>query len=112
MGYYLVALVVLVAVVSASAKTLPIMSFDEGYNKLFGDDNLMILKDGKSVHLTLDERTGPLCFSCVLFFLFWVIVVRFVLDGVFDYGFLSLFNCRVWICFSRPLHSWVLQCLY
>nr|ADE42489.1 xyloglucan endotransglucosylase/hydrolase 2 [Fragaria chiloensis] len=58
MGYYLVALVVLVAVVSASAKTLPIMSFDEGYNKLFGDDNLMILKDGKSVHLTLDERTG------------------------------------------------------
>ena len=60
MGYLgLFGLLVLVGVVSASSKTLPIMSFDEGYNKLFGDDNLRILRDGKAVHLTLDERTGP-----------------------------------------------------
>ncbi|KAK9935377.1 hypothetical protein M0R45_022480 [Rubus argutus] len=63
MGYCshprLFALLVLVAVVvSASSRDLPIISFDEGYNKLFGDDNLMILKDGKSVHLLLNERTG------------------------------------------------------
>ncbi|KAL9248066.1 hypothetical protein vseg_021429 [Gypsophila vaccaria] len=37
---------------------LPIISFDEGYSHLFGDNNLMVLKDGKSVHLSLDERTG------------------------------------------------------
>ncbi|KAJ0669338.1 putative xyloglucan:xyloglucosyl transferase [Helianthus annuus] len=37
---------------------LPILSFDEGYSKLFGDDNLMVFKDGKSVQLSLDERTG------------------------------------------------------
>lgn len=65
MGYCshprLFALLVLVAVVvSASSRDLPIISFDEGYNKLFGDDNLMILKDGKSVHLLLNERTGIL----------------------------------------------------
>ncbi|BBG94617.1 xyloglucan endotransglucosylase/hydrolase 28 [Prunus dulcis] len=46
------------ALASASSRNLPIISFDEGYNKLFGDDNLMILRDGKSVHLSLDERTG------------------------------------------------------
>lgn len=37
---------------------LPILSFDEGYSQLFGDDNLMVLRDGKSVHLSLNERTG------------------------------------------------------
>ncbi|MFS8028153.1 putative xyloglucan:xyloglucosyl transferase [Helianthus anomalus] len=40
------------------SRNLPILSFDEGYSHLFGDDNLMVLKDGKSVHLSLDERTG------------------------------------------------------
>ncbi|KAI6677224.1 hypothetical protein NL676_038020 [Syzygium grande] len=37
---------------------LPVMSFDEGYTHLFGDDNLVLHGDGKSVHLSLDERTG------------------------------------------------------
>ncbi|KAJ6429954.1 hypothetical protein OIU84_021376 [Salix udensis] len=37
---------------------LPIISFDEGYTQLFGDDNLVIHRDGKTVHLSLDERTG------------------------------------------------------
>ncbi|PSS26818.1 Xyloglucan endotransglucosylase/hydrolase protein [Actinidia chinensis var. chinensis] len=41
-----------------SSRNLPIISFDEGYSQLFGDENLMVLKDGKSVHLSLDERTG------------------------------------------------------
>ncbi|XP_076890030.1 putative xyloglucan endotransglucosylase/hydrolase protein 28 [Bidens hawaiensis] len=40
------------------SRNLPIISFDEGYSHLFGDGNLMVLKDGKSVHLSLDERTG------------------------------------------------------
>lgn len=41
-----------------SGNKLPIISFDEGYSHLFGDNNLMVLRDGKSVHLSLDERTG------------------------------------------------------
>ncbi|CAK9145980.1 unnamed protein product [Ilex paraguariensis] len=41
-----------------SSTNLPILSFDEGYSQLFGDDNLMVLKDGKRVHISLDERTG------------------------------------------------------
>ncbi|KAL7606165.1 probable xyloglucan endotransglucosylase/hydrolase protein 28 [Lactuca sativa] len=40
------------------SRNLPILSFDEGYSHLFGDNNLIVLKDGKSVHLSLDERTG------------------------------------------------------
>jgi len=44
---------------SASHMNLPIMAFDEGYAQLFGDDHLVVLKDGKTVHLSLDERTGP-----------------------------------------------------
>ncbi|KAG0470015.1 hypothetical protein HPP92_016715 [Vanilla planifolia] len=34
------------------------ISFDEGYTQLFGDSNLMLLRDGKTVHISLDERTG------------------------------------------------------
>lgn len=41
-----------------SSRSLPIVSFEEGYSQLFGDSNLMILNDGKSAHLSLDERTG------------------------------------------------------
>lgn len=37
---------------------LPIVSFDEAYSDLFGNDNLMVLRDGKSVHLSLDDRSG------------------------------------------------------
>ncbi|KAL0372786.1 UNVERIFIED_CONTAM: putative xyloglucan endotransglucosylase/hydrolase protein 28 [Sesamum calycinum] len=44
--------------VSGFSRNLPILSFDEGYSYLFGDDNLMVLRDGKSVHISLDERTG------------------------------------------------------
>ncbi|KAG9457377.1 hypothetical protein H6P81_001885 [Aristolochia fimbriata] len=46
------------ALASAGVKDLAISSFDEGYTQLFGDENLMLLRDGKTVHLTLDERTG------------------------------------------------------
>lgn len=34
------------------------LSFDEGYTQLFGDTNLMRLRDGKTVHISLDERSG------------------------------------------------------
>ena len=52
-----------VVVAYGSTKKLPIISFDEGYTHLFGDDNLAVVRDGKSVHLSLDERTG--CFFLV-----------------------------------------------
>lgn len=35
-----------------------VLTFDEGYTRVFGDSNLMLLRDGKTVHLSLDERTG------------------------------------------------------
>lgn len=37
---------------------LPTVSFEEGYTQLFGDSNLMLHRDGRAVHLSLDERTG------------------------------------------------------
>lgn len=43
---------------SGFSQELPVLSFDEGYTQLFGDDNLVIHRDGKSVYLSLDERTG------------------------------------------------------
>ncbi|KAL6566304.1 putative xyloglucan endotransglucosylase/hydrolase protein 27 [Orobanche gracilis] len=48
----------LVLFVSGFSRNLPILSFDEGYSQLFGDGNLMVLKDGKSVQISLDDRTG------------------------------------------------------
>ena len=39
-------------------QNLPITSFEESYTQLFGDKNLFVHQDGKSVRLTLDERTG------------------------------------------------------
>ncbi|KAM0016848.1 putative xyloglucan:xyloglucosyl transferase [Helianthus debilis subsp. tardiflorus] len=59
---------VFVVVHGFSRNDLPILSFDEGYSKLFGDDNLMVLKDGKSVQLSLDERTGSGFVSQDLYF--------------------------------------------
>ncbi|KAK4750315.1 hypothetical protein SAY87_027764 [Trapa incisa] len=43
---------------SGSLGSLPVTAFDEGYTHLFGDDNLVVYRDGKSVLLSLDERTG------------------------------------------------------
>ncbi|TYI35729.1 hypothetical protein ES332_A03G096100v1 [Gossypium tomentosum] len=45
-------------VASGSGKGLPILSFDERYIQLNEDDNLVIHRDGKVVHLSLNERTG------------------------------------------------------
>uniref|UniRef100_A0A5B6YPB5 Xyloglucan endotransglucosylase/hydrolase n=1 Tax=Davidia involucrata TaxID=16924 RepID=A0A5B6YPB5_DAVIN len=56
LGFFIICSVL--ALASGSSRNLPILSFDEGYSQLFGDDNLMVLRDGKSVHLSLDERTG------------------------------------------------------
>ncbi|KAK3442514.1 hypothetical protein EUGRSUZ_B02660 [Eucalyptus grandis] len=49
---------VLLVLASGSSPNLPIISFDEGYTQLFGDNNLALHGDGQSVHLALDERTG------------------------------------------------------
>ncbi|KAF8389681.1 hypothetical protein HHK36_024200 [Tetracentron sinense] len=59
-GFYFGSLMVffLFVLASATPRNLPTLSFHEGYSHLFGDDNLMILKDGKTVHISLDERTG------------------------------------------------------
>ncbi|KAI3906470.1 hypothetical protein MKX01_029085 [Papaver californicum] len=59
-----ISIVVCVASSSSSSilrKNLSILSFDEGYNHLFGDDNLVTnRKDdgGETVHLLLNKRTG------------------------------------------------------
>ncbi|XP_016489964.1 putative xyloglucan endotransglucosylase/hydrolase protein 28 [Nicotiana tabacum] len=59
-NYHLVTFIFfsVVELVYGSSRNLPILAFDEGYSHLFGDDNVMILKDGKSAHISLDERTG------------------------------------------------------
>lgn len=49
---------VFVLAAGLSLRNLPTVSFQEGYAQIFGDDNLVILRDGKSAHLTLTERTG------------------------------------------------------
>lgn len=56
LGLVLICSVLVLA--AGSSRNLPILSFDEGYSQLFGEDNLMVLRDGKAVHLSLDERTG------------------------------------------------------
>ncbi|XP_047341382.1 probable xyloglucan endotransglucosylase/hydrolase protein 27 [Impatiens glandulifera] len=56
LGLFLLSVVLVFA--SGFSRNLPILSFEDGYSHLFGDGNLMVLKDGKSAHLTLDERTG------------------------------------------------------
>ncbi|KAF5779206.1 putative xyloglucan:xyloglucosyl transferase [Helianthus annuus] len=58
MDYLLLILGFVFALASGSSTTLPISSFDEGFSHLFGDNNMQVLKDGKSVHLSLDQRTG------------------------------------------------------
>lgn len=39
-------------------RNLSSISFDEGYTQLFGDGNLVLLREGKTVRISLDERTG------------------------------------------------------
>ncbi|KAI7748493.1 hypothetical protein M8C21_009375 [Ambrosia artemisiifolia] len=58
MDYLLLLLCSVFALAFGSSRTLPISSFDEGFSHLFGDNNMQVLKDGKSVHLSLDQRTG------------------------------------------------------
>lgn len=98
---FLFAFSLFVVVASGFYRNLPILPFDEGYAHLFGNDNLVVHKDGKSVHLSLDERTG-LCF-CFLDFVAFVESFSMFLMWV-------LCIYRVRICVSRPLSSWFLQC--
>jgi hypothetical protein len=41
---------------------LPIMAFDDGYAQLFGDDHLVVLKDGKTIHFSLPPSSPTLIF--------------------------------------------------
>ncbi|KAJ6812019.1 putative xyloglucan endotransglucosylase/hydrolase protein 28 [Iris pallida] len=34
------------------------LAFEEGYTQIFGDSNLMLVRDGRAVHISLDERSG------------------------------------------------------
>ncbi|KAJ4805795.1 Xyloglucan endotransglucosylase/hydrolase [Rhynchospora pubera] len=43
---------------SIFAFDVPTIAFEDGFSKLFGDDNLVISPDGKSVSLTLNRYTG------------------------------------------------------
>ncbi|KAL9259222.1 putative xyloglucan endotransglucosylase/hydrolase protein 29 [Drosera capensis] len=64
MGWFQLILVLVFSVLVIAScneendRNLPIISFEEGYSHLFGGDNLMVLRDGKAVHLSLDERSG------------------------------------------------------
>lgn len=73
---------------SGSSKDLPIISFDEGYSPLFGDSNLAILKDGKTVHMSLDERTGVFLF--LFFFSGYSVLILWKIVFVLDFGFLTV----------------------
>ncbi|KAJ3677447.1 hypothetical protein LUZ60_003171 [Juncus effusus] len=46
------------AINAPSVHNLQTLSFDQGYTQIFGDSNLMLVRDGKTVHLSLDERSG------------------------------------------------------
>jgi len=82
---------------SGSLANLPIIAFEDGYTHLFGDHNLVIHRDGKSVHLSLDERTGFFP-SFILFFLH-VHFSIFVMFFFFVIVFLGS-DFRFWICVS------------
>ncbi|KAJ3678724.1 hypothetical protein LUZ60_002527 [Juncus effusus] len=43
---------------SISAFDAPTITFEEGFSRLFGDDNLVISPNGKSANLTLNRYTG------------------------------------------------------
>lgn len=75
-GCFLLVFSLLAVVASGFYRNLPIVPFDEGYSHLFGHDNLVVHTDGKSVHLSLDERTG-LCFFFLFFFFSRFCVLNF-----------------------------------
>lgn len=89
---------VFVFLVSGFSRNLPILSFDEGYTQLFGDDNLMVLEEGKFVHISLNERTGLFFFFsdfCLWFFfkksfLFHVLIFLGVFFLNFSWRWLSI----------------------
>lgn len=66
-------------------QNLPVRSFEESYTQLFGDKNLFVHKDGKSVRLTLDERTGTV-FNFPLLFLLLFLLVSLFNDGLLYAG--------------------------
>ncbi|CAN6466720.1 unnamed protein product [Victoria cruziana] len=70
-------LLLLMLCVSAAASTLlqgfSSLPFEEGYTRLFGDQNLAVQRDGKTVHISLDKATGS----------------GFVSNDLYQFGFFS-----------------------
>ncbi|KAL5995522.1 hypothetical protein ACLOJK_025585 [Asimina triloba] len=58
LGIFLITAICLGAT-KATPQNPPILAFEDGYTQLFGDTNLMLHRDGKTVHLSLDQRTVP-----------------------------------------------------
>ncbi|KAM7271471.1 hypothetical protein ACFE04_030685 [Oxalis oulophora] len=95
-AYILMLMVLLYSVVcgsSSSNENLPIILFDEGYTQLFGDDNLLLHKDGKLVHLTLNERTGSGFVSQDLYLHgFFIASIKLPADYTLELLLLSMFE--------------------
>ncbi|XP_031491526.1 probable xyloglucan endotransglucosylase/hydrolase protein 28 [Nymphaea colorata] len=61
------------AAASSVLQKLASVSFDEGYTHLFGEDNLIVQRDGRTVHISLDKYSGS----------------GFVSHELYQYGFFS-----------------------
>ncbi|RRT70704.1 hypothetical protein B296_00004335 [Ensete ventricosum] len=80
---------------------LTTLAFEEGYTQLFGDSNLMLHREGRSVHLSLDQRTGACCLPsysftvCVLASSFFIPSIKrwmgagFASQDLYLHGFFS-----------------------
>ncbi|RZR95269.1 hypothetical protein BHM03_00024128 [Ensete ventricosum] len=96
---------------------LATLSFEEGYTQLFGDSNLMLHRNGRTVRLSLDQRTGTQMLFFRLCFVRFVSVTSLqpsVSDGGLDcpafHGVWTMGRC--WIRLARPLPPWILQCFH
>lgn len=101
-GCFVLVFFLLAVVASGFYRNLPIVPFDEGYSHLFGHDNLVVHRDGESVHLSLDERTG-LCF----FFFFWVFAYFLFLVHVTvsEYDFYCVYTGSGFVSHDLYLHG-------
>ncbi|KAF3792419.1 putative xyloglucan endotransglucosylase/hydrolase protein 28 [Nymphaea thermarum] len=75
-NHWLPPLLLLLCVSTAGSTVLQDFSslpFEEGYTRLFGDQNLVVQRDGKTVHVSLDKTTGS----------------GFVSSDLYQYGFFS-----------------------
>lgn len=103
-GCFLLVFSLLAVVASGFYRNLPIVPFDEGYSHLFGHDNLVVHRDGKSVHLSLDERTG-LCFFFLFSFFPVFVYLIFVPVRVSEYDFYCVYTGSGFVSHDLYLHG-------